>query len=212
MPDTPTFSAEFREQFRDLLRWRRDVRRFKREPLPTGLLEEILGLTRFAPSVGLSESWRYVLVNRPETRTQIREDFESANAQALCGYSGEQAALYARLKLSGLELAPVHLAAFADSATTQGSGLGCQTMPQMLEYSAVSALTTLWLAARAYGIGMGWVSILHPERVRTILAVPPEWNFIAYLCLGYPEQESATPELEQAGWEKRRAGLSLLER
>jgi len=206
------FSDQFREQFQNLLMWRRDVRRFKPEPLPSGLLEEILRLTRFAPSVGLSEPWRYVRITRPEIRAQIRTDFEQANAQALSGYSGEQAALYAQLKLAGLDSAPVHLAAFADHATTQGSGLGCQTMPEMAEYSIVAAITTLWLAARSYGIGMGWVSILNPERVGAILSVPHEWHLVAYLCIGYPERESPIPELERAGWEKRRTDIPLFER
>jgi 5,6-dimethylbenzimidazole synthase len=206
------FDGKFREQFWHLLRLRRDVRRFRPDPLPPDLLGQILHSTRFAPSVGLCESWRYVSVTRPEVRKQIREDFEAANAQALSGYVGEKAALYARLKLSGLDSAPVHLAAFADHETTQGSGLGCRTMPEMLDYSVVAAITTLWLTARAHGVGMGWVSILNPERVGSILSVPPEWRLIAYLCIGYPEGESAIPELEQAGWEKRGDAIALLER
>ena len=212
MPGVERFSDQFREQFRDLLKWRRDVRRFKPEPLPSGLLEEILDLTRFAPSVGLSEPWRYVRITRPEIRNEIKADFEKANARALAGYSGERAALYARLKLCGLDSAPVHLAAFADRGTTQGSGLGCQTMPEMLEYSMVASITTLGLVAHAYGVGMGWVSILNPERVGAILSVPAEWRFVAYLCIGYPEGEAAIPELERAGWDKRRANIPLLER
>jgi 5,6-dimethylbenzimidazole synthase len=212
MASTGQFNAEFREQFWELLRWRRDVRRFKPEPLRVGLLEEILRSTQFAPSVGLSESWRYVLVSRPESRAEIREDFEIANARALSGYSGEQAALYARLKLAGLDSAPIHMAAFADRATLQGSGLGCQTMPEMLDYSVVAAITTLWLTARAHGVGMGWVSILNPDRISAILSIPAEWHLVAYLCIGYPEQESSVPELEQAGWEKRRESITLVER
>ena len=206
------FDAEFREQFRNLLRWRRDVRRFKPEPLPSGLLEEILELSRFAPSVGLSEPWRYVRISNPEIRAEIRKNFERANAQALSGYSGERAVQYARLKLAGLDSAPVHLAVFADHETTKGSGLGCRTMPEMREYSIVAAITTLWLAARAYGVGMGWLSILDPEEVRDVLSVPSGWHLIAYLCLGFPEQDSLVPELEEAGWEKRRAEILLLER
>lgn len=201
-----------REQFRDLLKWRRDVRRFRTAPLEAGLLEEILSLTRFAPSVGLSEPWRYVRVTSPEVRAQIRADFEKANARALGGYSGERAALYASLKLAGLDTAPVHLAAFADRATGKGDGLGCQTMPEMLDYSVVGAVTILGLAARAYGVGMGWVSILNPGRVVEILSVPRDWHFVAYLCLGYPEDESLVPELERAGWEKRRTGVPTIER
>jgi 5,6-dimethylbenzimidazole synthase len=212
MLESERFSDQFREQFLNLLRWRRDVRRFRREPLPPGLFEKILDSTQFAPSVGLSEPWRFVRISRPEIRSEIRMDFEQANANALAGYSGERAALYARLKLAGLDSAPVHLAVFADHSTTQGSGLGCNTMPEMLEYSSVTAIATLWLAARAYGVGMGWVSILNPVRVSAILDVPSEWRFIAYLCVGYPEQESSIPELEQAGWEKRRESIPLFER
>lgn len=212
MPEIQRFTDDFREQFRELLRWRRDVRRFRPDPLPHGLLEEILSLTKFAPSVGLSEAWRYLRISRPETRREIRDDFERANEQALAGYSGGQAALYARLKLTGLDSAPVHLAVFADRGTTQGSGLGCQTMPEMLDYSAVAAITTLWLAARAYGVGVGWVSILHPEQIKSVLAVPAEWHLVAYLCIGYPEAESTIPELERAGWEKRREEVSITER
>jgi 5,6-dimethylbenzimidazole synthase len=83
-------------------------------------------------------------------------------------------------------------------------------MPEMVEYSVVAAITTLWLAARAHGVGMGWVSILDPARVAAILAVDAEWHLVAYLCLGYPEEESITPELERAGWEKREPGESRL--
>ncbi len=137
-----------------------------------------------------------------EVRLAIRAEFERANAEALQGYGGPQAALYARLKLAGLDTAPVHLAVFADGATQKGSGLGRRTMPEMLEYSVIAAITTLWLAARAHGVGMGWVSILDPSRVGTILAAPQDWQLIAYLCLGYPENESVTPELERAGWEE----------
>jgi len=163
------FSEEFREQFRDLLIWRRDVRRFRPEPLPEGLLDTLLELTRLAPSVGLSEPWRFSRVETEEARAAIRLEFETANREALAGYSGEQAGLYSRLKLAGLVEAPVHLAVFADRGTRQGSGLGRRTMPEMLEYSVVSAITVLWLAARAHGVGMGWVSILDPGRVGAIL-------------------------------------------
>lgn len=206
------FDETFRGQFWELLKWRRDVRNFKPDPIPPDLLAHILSSTRLAPSVGLSESWRYVLVSQAEIRRQVKADFENANARALAGYSGEKAALYARLKLAGLDSAPVHLAAFADRGTTQGSRLGCQTMPEMLDYSVVAAITTLWLTARAYDVGMGWVSILNPDRISAILAVPAEWHFVAYLCLGYPERESEVPELEQAGWEKRAGAVALVHR
>ena len=175
-------------------------------------MEQLIALACLAPSVGLSEPWRFVRVSSPALRQEACAQFSAANEQALLGYSGEQAALYARLKLSGLETAPIHLAVFADASTQQGSGLGRRTMPETLEYSVVGAVHTLWLAARAHGVGTGWVSILHPEQITALLQVPAQWNLVAYLCLGYPAEESQTPELERAGWEKRSHKSQLLER
>jgi 5,6-dimethylbenzimidazole synthase len=77
-------------------------------------------------------------------------------------------------------------------------------MPEMIDYSAVTAVHTIWLAARAQGIGMGWVSILDAKAVATLLDVPADWKFIGYFCLGYPQADDTTPELEQSGWERRR--------
>jgi 5,6-dimethylbenzimidazole synthase len=204
------FPEDFRQQFRQLLICRRDVRRFLPAPLPEGLLEELISLACMAPSVGLSEPWRFVQVTSKDTRSAIQTEFERANREALAGYSGEQAELYARLKLAGLDHAPAHLAVFVDSGTSKGSGLGRRTMPEMAEYSVVAAITTLWLAARAHGVGMGWVSILDPARVSAILAVDEGWRLVAYLCLGFPENESQIPELERAGWEKRTPGEDRL--
>ena len=132
------------------------------------------------------------------------DDFRACNADALGSYAGERAARYATLKLSGLEQAPGHLAVFADKASDIGHGLGRATMPETTEYSVVAAITAMWLAARAEGIGLGWVSILNPDRIHAVLDVPNSWKFIAYLCIGYPEVECDKPELEQARWEHRR--------
>ena len=96
-------------------------------------------------------------------------------------------------------------AVFSDRATAQGKGLGRLTMPETLDYSVVNAVHTLWLAARAEGIGMGWVSILDPQRIAAILDVPRDWVFIGHLCVGYPVQEDDTPVLEREGWEHRHA-------
>jgi 5,6-dimethylbenzimidazole synthase len=85
-------------------------------------------------------------------------------------------------------------------------------MPETTDYSAVLALHTLWLAARAEGIGLGWVSILDPARITALLDVPPAWHFIAYVCLGWPDREHDTPELERAGWERRGVAVEILER
>ena len=200
----PKFSDAFRAQLHELFAWRRDVRRFRTDPLPAGALEKLLEQAALSPSVGLSQPWRFVIVDDPKRRAAVIENFKICNADALNSYSGDQAALYAKLKLAGLEEAPCHLAVFADRATQTGHGLGRRTMPEMAEYSAVAAICTLWLAARAQGIGMGWVSILDPLHIAPLLDVPADWRFVGYFCLGVPQNESDKPELEQAGWEQRR--------
>jgi 5,6-dimethylbenzimidazole synthase len=204
MAGPPDFDADFRARLRDLIIWRRDVRRFRREPLPDGALDRLLQLACLAPSVGLSQPWRFVIVDSAARRDAIKQCFRACNAEALSDQSAERTSLYARLKLEGLDEAPCQVAVFADRSTSQGHGLGRVTMPEMIQYSAVLAVHTLWLAARAEGIGFGWLSILDPARVSGILEVPPGWAFIGYFCIGYPLHESDTPALEQEGWEARR--------
>ncbi len=203
------FDDTFRAQLRELLLWRRDVRRFLRDPLPDGTLEDLIDLACLAPSVGLSQPWRFVIVADAARRAAIRRDFETCNAEALAAQDDERAGLYVRLKLAGLEEAPSHLAVFADRTTAQGHGLGRRTMPEMIEYSAVTAVHTIWLTARARGIGMGWVSILNPTVVAELLEVPTEWKFIGYFCLGFPQFDDTVPELEQMKWEERRQPSSV---
>jgi 5,6-dimethylbenzimidazole synthase len=205
-----SFDSAFRERLRDLLLWRRDVRRFRRDPLPGGAVEALIELACLAPSVGLSQPWRFVIVEDAAARAAIRRNFAACNAEALAAQSHERAALYARLKLAGLEEAPAHLAVFADRTTAQGHGLGRHTMPEMIDYSAVTAVHTIWLAAHAQGIGMGWVSILDPDAVASALDVPADWKFIGYFCLGYPQADQLIPELEQMGWEQRRLPSSVI--
>ena len=201
----PIFDAGFRDQLDLLFRWRRDVRHFSRTPLPDGLLDALLAIADGAPSVGLSQPWRFVTVDDPVRRAAVRADFAACNAEALAGQGATRASRYAGLNLAGLEQAPVHVAVFVDPDPEQGHGLGRRTMPESVAYSAVLAVHTLWLAARAHGVGLGWVSILDPIRIARIVEVPEQWRLIGYLCLGYPLAEADTPELEREGWETRRA-------
>jgi 5,6-dimethylbenzimidazole synthase len=210
MATAAEFDPAFRARLRELLAWRRDVRRFRRDALPAGAVERLVATACLAPSVGLSQPWRFVSVDDPGRRAAIRRNFAACNAAALAAQVPERAARYARLKLAGLDEAPCHLAVFADPNTAQGRGLGRATMPEMIEYSAVAAAHTLWLVARAEGIGMGWVSILDPEAVAAALDVPKGWKLIGYFCLGYPAAEDDVPALERAGWESRRAADAFL--
>jgi len=199
------FDAAFRAEFAELLAWRRDVRRFRRDPVAEETLDALFRLADMSPSVGNCQPTRFVRVDDPVRRAAVQANFEAANRQALGAYAGERAALYARLKLAGLAEAPVHLAVFCDETTGEGHGLGARTMPETRRYSAVCALYTFWLAARAYGLGVGWVSILEPASLAETLDVPPDWAFIAYLCVGWPEEDNRTPELERVGWQARTA-------
>ncbi|HTW82893.1 MAG TPA: 5,6-dimethylbenzimidazole synthase [Candidatus Sulfotelmatobacter sp.] len=198
------FETSFVRDLDRLLHLRRDVRRFARDPLAPGAIDELLEAARCAPSVGYSQPWRFVLVEGEAARAAVAASFRAANADALSGYAGEDARRYAGLKLAGLDDAPVQLAVFTDEATAVGRGLGRATMPETLAYSTVAAVQNLWLAARARGLGVGWVSILDPASVTSALDVPPAWRLTAYLCIGYPIELSGTPELERAGWETRR--------
>jgi 5,6-dimethylbenzimidazole synthase len=200
----PIFDDAFRQRLLDLFRWRRDVRRFRTTPVSPAVVEGLLEVACLAPSVGLSQPWRFVTVDSKARRDAVRANFASCNAHCLASQAPERAASYARLKLAGLDEAPCHIAVFADPDPEQGHGLGRGTMPEVTAYSAVMAVHTLWLAARALGLGLGWVSILDPASLGTVLEVPPDWTFIGYFCLGYPQEENETPELERAGWEQRR--------
>lgn len=212
MRDAVDFTPEFRARLRDLFTWRRDVRRFRSVALPEGSMDRLIDVACRAPSVGLSQPWRFVTVDAPERRAAVRRTFETCNAEALAAQDASRRAHYARLKLAGLDEAPVHLAVFAERETTQGRGVGRMTMPEMAEYSVVAAVHTLWLAARSEGIGVGWVSILEPAAITAALDVPGHWKLVAYLCLGYPAAESDIPELEREDWEHRRPPDTFLTR
>ncbi len=206
----PQFDDAFRAALRDLILWRRDVRRFRVDAVDPALVLSLIELAARSPSVGFSQPWRFVLVESRQPREAVRASFARANAEALSLYAGERRGLYAKLKLEGLERAPVQIAVFADEETGAGAGLGSNTMPETLRYSVVGAIQTLWLAARAAGLGVGWVSILDPGTVAAALDVPPAWRLVAYLCVGWPDEEHIDPELERHGWQERLAAGTLI--
>ena len=206
LSEAPEFDEAFRASFAELLAWRRDVRHFRPGERPDeAVLARLFDLAALAPSVGNCQPTRFVRVDDEGRRALIRANFETANRDALTAYHGERAGLYARLKLAGLHDAPVQVAVFCDEATEQGHGLGARTMPETRRYSTICALHTFWLAARARGVGVGWVSILEPAALADALDVPRGWTFIAYLCIGFAREEHLVPELERAGWEARKA-------
>lgn len=196
-------TEKFSDDLDRLFVWRRDVRRFRKNPLEKGLLETLVERACLAPSVGNAQPWRFLNIETPSIREKVASNFERENGLAAAAYEGTKANLYASLKLAGLREAPIHLAVFADTETDAGSGLGRRTMPETLAYSTVCAIHTLWLAARARGVGVGWVSILDPRVLSEDLNTGENWQFIAYLCIGYPVENHDEPELVRQGWQDR---------
>ncbi|MGL4279992.1 MAG: 5,6-dimethylbenzimidazole synthase [Albidovulum sp.] len=185
-----------------ILTWRRDVRHFLTDPVPEDLIDRLTTAMAFAPSVGNARPWRVIRVEDPTLRAAIRANFEEANRDAADAYDDADRAEYLRLKLAGLDAAPVHLAIFTETEPEAGRGLGRRTMPETLMQSTAMAIHTLWLAARAENLGLGMVSILDPQAVEALFAVPPGWRFSAYLCLGWPEFTDDTPLLHRAHWQE----------
>jgi 5,6-dimethylbenzimidazole synthase len=196
------FGPDHQNALRDILSWRRDVRHFKTDPVDPDVMAQIEASVDLAPSVGNSRPWRFVRVQSDEARAKIIASFEAANADASEAYASEAKNAYLALKLSGMREAPVHLAVYTARDPKAGRGLGRQTMPQMLQYSTVTAIYSLWVTARAHNVGVGWVSILNPKEVDAALDVPSDWMLSAYLCLGYPAFNSETPELVETGWQE----------
>jgi len=180
------------------------VRHFDARAIPAEEMTALLEAASLAPSVGNAQPWRFVRLRTPALRAALAAHVDAQNARAAAGYAykGRREA-YSALKLHGLREAPELLAVFCDEHAAAGHGLGIATMPEMLRYSCVTAIHTLWLAARARGIGLGWVSILDPGAVAALLDVPQDWTLIALLCLGYPETPTDTPEIERRGWQAR---------
>ncbi len=202
---SPAFSAAERAAVYRVIRERRDVRQgFTDRPLPEDVLRRILEAAHCAPSVGLMQPTRLVVLRDPALRRQVREAFTTANLEAAARYQGAQAEEYKALKLEGIVESAVNVCVLCDRSSEQGHALGRQSMPETALYSTVCAVENLWLAARAEGIGVGWVSILDPHRLCALLQIPAHLTLVAYLCMGYVDRFETAPELERLGWEKRR--------
>jgi len=200
----PDFDANFVAQLDLLMRWRRDVRHFRRDPIPESNMLRLVEAAALAPSVGNSQPWRFVRVRSPALRESLAQHVDANSAEAADRMADPQRRKkYRALKLHGLREAPEVLAVFNDDNPVAGYGLGRATMPETLRYSTVMAIYNLWLSARAVGLGVGWVSILGPVAVAKMLDVTDGWALIALLCIGHPMEPADVPELEQRDWQAR---------
>lgn len=203
--EAEAFSLQEREALYKAIFARRDVRsQFLSKPVPEESLQRILDAAHHAPSVGFMQPWDFILVRSEAKRRAIKQGFDAANARSTEQFSGERRLHYQRLKLEGILEAPLGICVTCDPSRTGPVVLGRTIKPEMDNYSAVCAVQNLWLAARAEGLGVGWVSILDDEVLRDTLGIPEEIRIIAYLCLGRVSAFNDTPELECKGWLPRR--------
>lgn len=183
---------------------RRDVRsQFTPRPIEDATLRRLLTAAHHAPSVGLSQPWNFLVLRCPDLRARIAAAFHRANAEASALFPADRRPLYDSLKLQGITEAPLNLCITCDRSRGGPVVLGRTHAPQMDLFSTVCAVQNLWLAARAEGIGVGWVSIFHEEDLRHLLGLPDHVVPVAYLCLGHVEELHREPELQTRGWARR---------
>lgn len=198
------FSADERAAVYKAIHTRRDVRdQFLPRPVDDEVLLRLLDAAHHAPSVGFMQPWNFILIRDAARKAEVHRAFTRANAEAKAMFTDERQALYASLKLEGIVKAPVNLCITCDRIRGGDVVLGRTHNRQMDVYSTVCAVQNLWLAARAEGIGVGWVSIYHDRDMRRILAIPDHVEIIAYLCIGYVDQLYDQPKLQKRGWRER---------
>ncbi len=200
--------AQWRRGVYETIQRRRDVRIFRPDPIPAAALARILGAAHHAPSVGFSQPWNFILIRNLALRTRIQAHVDKERLRAAAGFSGERRTQYLSFKLEGVLDAPLNICVTCDRTRFGPSVLGRHTMIDTDLYSTCAAIQNLWLAARAEGIGVGWVSILRPAWLRRTLEIPPKAVVVAYLCVGYAKSFPRRPMLETAGWLPR---MSLVE-
>ncbi|RWX75509.1 5,6-dimethylbenzimidazole synthase [Neorhizobium lilium] len=183
---------------------RRDVRdQFRPDPLPDDLVMRLLRAAHAAPSVGFMQPWNFILVRSPTVRERAWQAFSRANEDAAALFPPERRDLYRSLKLEGIRKAPLSICVTCDPDRAGPVVLGRTHNPRMDVYSTVCAVQNLWLAARAEGVGVGWVSIFEETDVRAILGIPERIEIVAWLCLGYVDELYCDPELAVKGWRQR---------
>lgn len=183
---------------------RRDIRgSFRKDPIPDEILGRLLLAAHHAPSVGFMQPWNFIVIRDPVRKAQIRDLVMTARTEESRHIDEGRQELYRSLKLEGILEAPVNLCITCDRQRAEASPLGRWHNPEMDLYSTVCAVQNLWLAARAEGIGMGWVSILDGQELKSLLGIPRHVVPVAYLCLGYVADFARRPELETKGWRER---------
>jgi 5,6-dimethylbenzimidazole synthase len=197
------FSPEKKQGLYDAIYKRRDVRHFNSKPVPPSVLGKILNAAHHAGSVGFMQPWNFMIIDDIHIKTKVKEIFERCSETAAKKFSEDREKLYKSLKLEGIMEAPINLCITCNRNRLGPNVLGRDTIPEMDLMSAACAVQNLWLAARAEGVGVGWVSILSQEELKTTLEIPDDIVPIAYLCIGYTDNFLKKPMLQTVGWEDR---------
>jgi len=199
--DIHAFTAEARAAIYKAIFSRRDVRgQFLPKAVPDEVLSRIITAAHYAPSVGFMQPWNFLVVRSDEIKRRVHAAFAEAHAEAAEMFEGDKRATYKTLKLEGILESPVGICITCDRERTGPVVVGRTHMKTMDLYSSVCAVQNLWLAARAEGLGVGWVSIFNQAKLQAALGIPKGITPIAYLCVGYVSHFYAKPELETAGW------------
>lgn len=198
------FSADDRDAVYRAIQTRRDVRdQFLPDPLSDVLVGRLLAAAHSAPSVGFMQPWNFVVVREVARREAVWQAFSKANDEAAAMFAPERRDAYRALKLEGIRRAPIGICVTCDPTRSGPVVLGRTHNPRMDSYSTVCAIQNLWLAARAEGVGVGWVSIFHEPDLKAILHIPAHVDIVAWLCVGYVEALYDQPELALKGWRQR---------
>jgi 5,6-dimethylbenzimidazole synthase len=199
-PQSFAFDEASREALHEIIARRRDIRNFRPDPVPDDVLARILIAANRAGSVGFSQPWDFIVVRSRETRERLHAHVDAERIKGAERFEGERREAYLKFKLEGILDAPMNLCVTADRTRFGPAVLGRNTVLDADLYSTVCAVQNLWLAARAEGVGVGWVSILQDEFLAELLELPEHVTPVAYLCVGYPREFPERPTLETAGW------------
>src|SRR5699024_9471947 len=186
---------------------RRDIRRYRPDPVPEQLLTAVLEAGHRAPSVGHSQPWRFIVVTDPTTRDRAAHMADRARLDQASHLDSDRAARMLDLKLEGLREAPVGVVVACEHRTPATGVLGRATSPDADMWSCATAIENMWLTARAHGLGMGWVTLFDPDELADLLGLPEGVVTLGWMCLGWPDERPPSPGLERAAW-SRKAPLS----
>jgi nicotinate-nucleotide--dimethylbenzimidazole phosphoribosyltransferase len=203
MASDPLFSADERRAVYRAIYERRDVRSYLPDPVPEDALRRVLEAAHRAPSVGFMQPWNFLVLRNLETRRKIHAHFLDVNIRAAEVWQDEQRQAYQALKLQGILDAPINVLVTCDPTRGGEHVLGRFTMPETDLYSTCLAVQNLWLAARAEGLGVGWMSLMEKDAVTGLLGIPEHVVPVAYLTLGYPVEFAREPMLSEVGWRQR---------